>query len=147
LSPFKRNFVHAALVVLALWPMLHIVMVERYDLNAWKFAGWGMYSAPQFPARVQLLCLTSDEVGVYELGTIQPAIEPEFRRFLRLRHGLRGLVEPDSLARALLRYYSAIDGVDIVVFQPKLNRRTGMIEEESTTYRYRRSGSPQNLTM
>jgi hypothetical protein len=147
LSPLKRNIVHSVLVVLALWPMLHIVMVERYDLNAWKFAGWGMYSAPQFPARVQLLCHTSDEVGLYELRTIQPAVEPEFRRFLRLRHGLRGLVEPDALARALLDHYSAIDGVDIVVVQPVLDRRTGMIEEKATTYRYRRSASPQNLTM
>ena len=147
MNPLKRNIVQALLVVLALWPMLHIVLVERYDLNAWKLAGWGMYSAPQFPARVQLLCLTSDEVGRYELGTIRPALEPEFRRFLRLRHGLRGLVAPDALAEALLNYYSAIDGVEIIVVQPALDRQTGMIEESSTTYRYSRSVTLQNLTM
>jgi len=138
LSRLKRNIVHAALVALAFWPVIHIGLVERYDLNAWKLAGWGMYSAPQFPARVQLLGLTSDEVGSYELGTVRPALEPEFSRFLRLRHGLRELVEPDALARALLDYYSAIDGVEIVVVQPVLDRRSGMIEETSTAYRYRR---------
>ena len=130
---------HGLLIALTLWPLAHIALVERYDVNAWKFAGWGMYSAPQFPARVQLFGLTSDDVGRYELGTIQPALEPAFRRFLRLRHGLRGFVAPDSLARAMLNYYSAIDGVEIVVVQPVLNRDTSMIEEEFTTYRYYRS--------
>jgi hypothetical protein len=130
--------VYAFLLAFALWPLVHIGLVKRYDVNPWKLAGWGMYSAPQLPAWLQLSALTSDSVGVYELQTIQPALQPAVDDFLRRRRGLRQLVVPDSLAQETLDYYPGIDGVRIVVVQPFLNPHNGMIEERTTTYEYRR---------
>ena len=138
MSRLKQAVVHAALVALTVWPALHIGMVKLYDVNPWKLAGWGMYSAPQLPSYVQITCLTPDSVGSYELGSLQPELEPELQEFLLLRRHLGRLVEPDEFARALLDYYPAIDGVDIAVLEPVLNPRTGMIEEQSATYEYRR---------
>jgi len=130
--------VYVFLLAFAVWPLVHIGLVKRYNVNPWKLAGWGMYSAPQLPAWLQLFALTSDSVGVYELQTIQPALQPAVDDFLRRRRGLRQLVVPDDLARKTLDFYPAIDGVRIVVVQPFLNRHNGMIEERTTTYEYRR---------
>jgi len=134
----KRTTVYAILVAFTLWPLVHIGLVRRYDVNPWKLAGWGMYSAPQLPVWLQLYALTPDSVGVYELQTVQPALQPAVDRFLRLRRGLRQIAVPDALARTMLDHYPAIDGVRIVVVQPFLDRHNGMIEERTTTYEYRR---------
>ena len=139
MSKSKRIFVYALLTVFTVWPLVHIGLVKRYDVNPWKLAGWGMYSAPQLPAWVQLFGLTSDSVGIYELQTVQPALQPAVDRFLRRRRGLGQLAEPDALARAMLEYYPAVDGVRIVVVQPFLDRETGMIDERMATYEYRRT--------
>jgi hypothetical protein len=138
LSKFKQIVVYSGLVLLTLWPLFHVGLVKRYDVNAWKLAGWGMYSVPQIPADVRILCHTPDDVGTYPLRTIRPELEPAMLEFRVARLGLGALVEPDRLARALLEYYTAIDGVSVVVVQPVLNRRTGMIEDEFTTYDYDR---------
>ena len=139
MSKPKRIAVYALLVAFTLWPLVHIGLVKRYEVNPWKLAGWGMYSAPQLPAWVQLFALTPDSVGIYELQTVQAALQPAMDGFLRQRRGLGQLVEPDALARAMLDYYPAIDGVRIVVVQPYLDRNTGMIDERMETYEYRRS--------
>ena len=95
-------------------------------------------SAPQFPADLRVLCHTPDAVGTYELRTIQPELEPEMLAFLERRLGLGRLAEPGEFAAALLDFYPAIDGVTIIVLQPHLDRRSGMIEERSTPYTYPR---------
>ena len=138
MSKSKRITVYAFLLAFTVWPLVQIGMVKRYDVNPWKLAGWGMYSAPQLPAWVQLFALTPDSVGVYEIQTVQPALQPAVDGFLRQRRGLGQLVEPDALAREMLDYYPAIDGVRIVVVQPFLDRHTGIIDERTTTYEYRR---------
>jgi hypothetical protein len=94
--------VHAGLIVLTVWPVVHLGLVWRYDVNPWKLAGWGMYSAPQLPGEVQVFCLTPDVVGRYELRTIQPDLQPALRAFQRSRLGLGRLAGPDGFARALL---------------------------------------------
>jgi len=138
LSGFKRIALYVGLLVFTIWPAAQIGLVKRYDVNAWKLAGWGMYSAPQFPGDVRVLCHTPDAVGTYELSTIQPELEPVLLDFLQHRLGLGRLAAPDEFARALLEFYPAIDGVSIDVLQPVLDRRTGMIVEETSTYSFPR---------
>jgi hypothetical protein len=133
-----RVAVNVTLALLAAWPLVQIALVRAYDVNPWKLAGWGMYAAPQLDPIVHLECLTPDEVGRYELGTVLPDWEREFDDFVRRRRGLGRLVRPDALGLKLLELYPAILGVEITVERPWLNRRTGMIESRSTTYRYGR---------
>ena len=134
----KKKIVYACLVLLTLWPAVHISLAKRYEMSPWKLAGWGMYAAPQLDPIVHLECLTPDEVGRYELGTVLPEWEREFEDFVRRRRGLGHLARPDALGLKLLQLYPAILGVEITVERPWLNRRTGMIESRSTTYRYGR---------
>jgi hypothetical protein len=133
-----RLAVNVALALLAAWPLAHMALVRVYDVNPWKLAGWGMYAAPQLAPIVYVECLTPDEVGRYELGTVLPDWEREFNDFVWRRRGLGGLARPDALGRKLLDLYPAILGVEITVEQPSLNPRTGIIESNSTTYFYGR---------
>ena len=133
---FKRRAVHLALAAFALWPVVQIGLVRAYDVNPWKLAGWGMYAVPQIPARVHVWGLTAKES--YEVGSLPPETQRSLDTFLERRRGLRGLARPTALGKQMLAHYSAIEGIRIVVIQPRLNPRTGLIEERATTYEYRR---------
>jgi len=137
LNAFKRNAVRTALIAFAVWPLLHIGLIRAYDLNPWKFAGWGMYAAPQLVCGVRILGIAPDGTD-YELRSIAEPIEPALAEFRRRRNGLRGLATPDALGDAVLRHYSAIAAVRIVVVQPVLDPPSGMIHEVETRYEYRR---------
>lgn len=138
MTGWKRSVVHGLLVALTAWPVVHIGLVKARDLNPWKLAGWGMYAAPQLPAYARVFCLTSDDIGVYELSTVPPEVTPSLDAFLGRRRALRKLIRPDALAESLLGAYSAIDGVRIEVVQPVLDAKTGVIEERAVTYEYAR---------
>jgi len=139
LRPWKQRVVLGGLLAFTLWPVVHIALVKVYDVNPWKLAGWGMYSAPQLQPHMRVFGLTPDDVGVYELSTAPAEVVPVLDDFLERRRVLRNLVRPDDVAGALLDAYSAIDGVRLVVVQPTLNRRTGMIEGVETAYDYSRA--------
>jgi hypothetical protein len=139
----KRQVVLGLLLAFTVWPVAHIALVKVYDVNPWKLAGWGMYSAPQLQPHLRVFGLTPDDVGVYELSTAPAEVVPVLDEFLERRRVLRNLARPDEVARALLDAYSAIDGVRLVVVQPTLNRRTGMIEGILGTPKV---GCPQTTT-
>ena len=130
--------VNIALAFCALWPAVQMALVARYGVNPWKLAGWGMYAAPQLTPLVSVECLTPDTVGRYELLTVQPEWERELAEFVQRRRGLGRLARPDRLGRRLLEVNPAVTGVEITVEQPVLDRRTGMIEGQTSTYRYDR---------
>ena len=134
----KRRVLYAAWICLTLWPLVQISLVQRYDVNPWKFGGWGMYSAPQLTSYVRVLGRAGETGQDFPLPTLDPRLQPGLERFLRLRRGLRKLVRPDYLGRSILEHYPLPQVVTIVVVQPVLNPENGMIEESRTAYEYRR---------
>ena len=142
MSRLRRTAVHLFLVGFTLWPALHIGLVLRYDLNPWKLAGWGMYSAPQWIPEVKLIGLTADEVGSYELRNPPLELQQPLDRFRRRRLALRRLARPDGLAAEVLDHYPAIRGVRVEVVQPVMDPATGIVERKTSVYEYgRTSGS------
>ena len=134
----KTLAIHCGLMLLTVWPLVHIALVKSYDVNPWKFAGWGMYSAPQLFPSIRGYGQASAEGPRDELRGLPPQLQPMLADFLRLRRGLRKLVKPDAIGRELLRLYPVPQVVTIEVVQPKLNRKTAMIEETVEVYVYRR---------
>ena len=134
----KRRLLYAALICLTLWPLVQIGLVERYDVNPWKFGGWGMYSAPQLVGYVRVFGRAEGTEQDSPLLSLDPTLQARLDRFLRLRRGLRKLVRPDDLGRSILDHYPLPQVVTIVVVQPVLNRKNGMIEETQVAYEYRR---------
>lgn len=47
-SPALSNTVSlVVIVVVILWPALHMFAVRHLAINPWEFGGWGMYSVPE----------------------------------------------------------------------------------------------------
>jgi hypothetical protein len=138
LRPLKRTIVHGWLIGFALWPAVHIGLVKRWDVNPWKLMGWGMYAAPQMPAELRITGSLPDGSGFALADELTEELAAEQYDFLRTRLGLGDLARPERLARAILDRNAALDGVTIEVDQPKLSRRTGIIEVRTTRYTYRR---------
>ena len=106
----KTRVVHGALVVFALWPLVHLGLVCRYDVSPWKLGGWGMYTVPRFgligmeihgrPART---AGSTPPTGDGDEGWAQlTAPSPELQRiataFLERHRWLRRLASADELA-------------------------------------------------
>jgi len=138
LNPTKRKLLQAGLILFALWPLLQIGLVLQFQVNPWKLAGWGMYSAPQFPAELRVEARVPGEAGVFELRTRPEALQATELRFLERRLGLGRLARPDELGQALLDHYPPIDGVTIEVRQPALDPVSGMVVESQVRYEFPR---------
>jgi hypothetical protein len=139
LNPTKRKLLLTGLMLFALWPLVQIGLVLQFQVNPWKLAGWGMYSAPQFPAELRVEARVPGEAGAFELRTMPGALQHQELQFLERRLGLGRLVRPDDLGRALLEYYPAIESVSLEVRQPALDPSSGMVVETRSGYDYTRS--------
>ncbi len=136
MSRLKQRTVLAALVLFSIWPVVQIALVKAYDVNPWKLAAWGMYSAPQIPAELQLYRRTG--AGAYEAWNLPATAVPVARRFLQRRLGLGQLAQPRALGEALLHEWPDATEVKVDVIQPKLDPTSGMIRDETSSFAYER---------
>ncbi len=127
--------VAAALIALTIWPLVQMYGVFRYDVNPWKFCGWGMYSAPQLPSYVQLYTPIANDYEVQRIS-IPKAVRPHVQHFLKMRRGLRKLVKPHKIAKSIFEIRPHLNEITIRVFQVCLSRDNGMIERNFVDYRY-----------
>ena len=98
----KKRILYPLLVVLTLWPLVHIGLVFAYDTSSWKLAGWGMYATPQILPDARIRCWAPGDPEPFELRKLPPELQPELQRFLRRRLGLGRLATPARLGRRLL---------------------------------------------
>jgi len=130
--------VHGVLLLMALWPAVHIGLARGFGVNPWKLAGWGMYAAPQIPCDVEVYPVISGQATAQPLETVSAAVRPVLERFRRRRLALGRLAEPRALGRELLEVHPGVEGFDIVVIQPVLEPRSGMVRDVRSAYEYRR---------
>ena len=124
----KRTLVYTALAALTVWPAVHIWLVKSYGVSAWKLGGWGMYAAPR-PKFVGLEVFYR-EPGMREYQRLRQAGEPvtaASRSFIERYRWLGMLASPDDFARRLLKMNPGWEEVQVVVYQPSLERDSGMM--------------------
>lgn len=123
---------HAGLVALTVWPLLHIYLVKRYDLSPWKLFGWGMYATPRFAdAGMEVYGRRRDGGGFEHLSAPAPSLRGPGIEFLNRYKWLRGLASSDAFARDVLALHPEWDQVKIVVSRPELVASTGMVVMKS----------------
>lgn len=133
----KAFAVYAGLLLLTVWPAVHLALVARYDLSPWKLAGWGMYSEPRFSLLgMEVYGRASAQESFEQLTGATPELAAEATRFLERHRWLRRLARPDDFAAGVLRERPQWRELQIVVFRPALNRDSGMIEMVSARYEY-----------
>ena len=97
----QRRLLAGMVIGLAIWPVVHHGLVNRFDLNPWRFFGWSMYCLPdeEVSFRIQV-----DVHGHLEALGKKPSKEfyEELARFLRFRRVFRSSAWPDRLAQMVL---------------------------------------------
>ncbi len=124
----KARIVHTALAVLAVWPIVHIGLVWRYDLSAWKLAGWGMYSTPRFAMIGMEAYGRVAATGAWQRVSVEsPAVTAHGQAFLERHRWLRRLASADDLAAAIKQAHPEWDQLRLRVSYPRIDLSTGMV--------------------
>lgn len=124
----KTRLVHGALVLLAVWPLVHLGLAWRYDLSSWKLGGWGMYATPRFGlVGMEAYGRTTADAAWQQVTSPSPAARAAATAFLEQQQWLRGLASPAGLATALRADHPEWTELRLVVSYPTLDRATGRV--------------------
>ena len=137
----KRTLAVALLLFAALWPLVHRVLVARYDLNPWKFGGWAMYTTPTPPLLVALFTKQSAGFAVIDESTLSMVAQQQLKSFREERHALGKLRRPDELARTVLRTRPDLSSVVVIVQRMTLDHDTALVVPTKDIYNYDRAAS------
>ena len=124
----KARVVFVALTLLTVWPAVHVFLAVRYDLSAWKLAGWGMYATPRFgPLGVEISGRADAQARWIKLASPSAQLREDAREFVARYRWLGRLIRPDTLARTALREHPQWRELRVTMVRPMLDKDTGMV--------------------
>lgn len=124
----RRRVVNGLLVLVTLWPPVHILLVQRFDLSSWKLAGWGMYATPRPDVfGMEIYGGPAGESPLEQLAAPSQELRREATAFLERFRWLRGLTPTGSLERAVRAEHPSWTRMRVVVHQTDLDRASGML--------------------
>jgi hypothetical protein len=139
-APWKVNVAAGVVLLVALWPLVHRVLVARFDVNPWKLGGFAMYATPAPPLVVAVFGLRDGKLVRVTPQTLPLAQRDALRRFEIERHALGELRRPDALAREILAADASLDQLSVVVQRTTLDRASARLASERMQYSYDRDG-------
>lgn len=133
--------VAAAIVVLvALWPLCHRVLIALSDANPWKLGGFAMYSAPAPPLLVTVYGLRQGKLEAVDARTLPADARAALQRFEVERHALGRLRRPDDVARRILDAAPELSQLSVVVQRMRLHPGSAQMQAQRMQYSYDRNG-------
>jgi hypothetical protein len=139
----RRRLLLGLTLAVILWPLAHLALVSRMQIDAWELFGWAMYSRPD--ARVQVR-VDVERGGVLTplraMGPLRRAVERHARR----RTTLGRLASPDALLAAVFASDPSIEAVEIVQRTIELDRETARLVAYDEHERSPRPGSGADAT-
>lgn len=138
----KRRIVLVGFAVVAIWPLVHHVIVRSLDMSPWKGFGWSMYCVPPRVTNTYLYSL--DDGRSLRLGEVTPPQQQALRRaadeFGKWRAEFGALVKPDAFGRVALDCYPNEQRIELVVEDIGVVRSSATFERQRVDhYEYRRS--------
>ena len=113
-APWRSRALAGLLLFVALWPILHRVLVARYELNPWRLGGFAMYSTY---VKTIVALAEPTEGGLRPLA--EASLDPEslavLERFRQDRSVLGRLRPPHDVARAVFRERPELRRLVVVV--------------------------------
>lgn len=136
----KRRIVIVFLTVIAVWPLVHHVLVRTTELGPWKGAAWSMYCVPGRAIRIAIVSQKDDRpLPLGALADLPPVFQLAHREFVERRKAIGGWAEPDDLARAVFALFREEDAITIMVEQAGVERASAkLVAERSDRYLYDR---------
>lgn len=132
----KRRLVIGCLAALAVWPLVHRVLVVRYELDPWRFFGWAMYCTPKMPVRVHLFTIDGGRRERVDIGTLARRQRQAVYALQRRRMVWGRLASPDRVGTALRAAYPEADAVEVEIERWALDPGSATIVARLTRYRY-----------
>lgn len=118
----KSRIVTVALLAVALWPLVQMVLVRRYDVSPWKLAGWGMYATPRFGMiGMEIYGRSSSSGDWQQLVAPSPDVRDAATAFLEQHRWLRGLASARDLAARVRAQHPGWRELRIAVSYPYLD--------------------------
>jgi len=106
----RRRLFFVVLVMLACWPLAHLILAQKYLINPWELGGFAMYVQPNLPIEVRLY-QPSGEIFPFE--RLDRMTIDALERY-RNRAAILGLLaSPDELAQALRQSGQAPEELEI----------------------------------
>ncbi len=131
----RRRAMLSILVAAAIWPLVHHMLVLRYDVDPWELFGWSMYAVPAARVAVAIDLERGDEVEpLRPLGDLFARV----RAFARRRSALGTLASSESLARELLADDAQLDAVVVTTRSLELDPQTTVWRLHERSERYAR---------
>lgn len=130
----------AVVLAVALWPLVHPLVVAELDSDPWKLGGFAMYTSYQttlvvlFEPMPQGLRVLPDE-------NLSAGVRRARQEFRARRNSLGRGVRPDDLARRVYAEHPEWERLAVVVQRLWLDPETARIDSEKTTFLYE-AGEP-----
>ena len=135
----KEILVYGGLLLFTFWPVVHMGLVQTYDLSSWKLGGWGMYATPLENYRGMEVYGKRAEGQAFErLTHPSPDVGVEASRFLGRYQWLRQLARPDALVRRVREMRPSWRDIRVVAFRTDLDHQSSMIVMREHAYDYPR---------
>lgn len=133
----KRRLAVAILAGLMLWVPIHKLLVDRFDLNPWKFGGFAMYAVPAPKIGIGFY---TEQAGALVPFRMQSHAEdqPLFLDFFATRKHMGMWARPDALAVRVFERNRTIDNLAIVITSQHIDPETARLEKIQRGYRYQR---------
>jgi hypothetical protein len=136
----KVRALQVAIALVLLWPFAHYALVQRYDVNPWKFAGWAMYSRLGPQAHVSVRGIERGTEHEIDLASAPADVQNAAQQYQWRTRQYGVLVRPDALARATLKAFANLDAVVIRRESPFIDPGTDRLALRRWVFRQRRDG-------
>lgn len=147
LPPWKPAVAIAVVLLAAIWPLCHRLLVASAAINPWKLGGFAMYAAPAPPLVIALYGLRDGQLARIDPAALPLQVRASLQRFEIARHALGELRRPDALAREVLAATPAVSQLSIVVQRTALRPDDARLAVERMQYSYDRSGPRETRRM
>lgn len=137
----------AIVLLVAIWPLCHRLLVAFAAINPWKLGGFAMYAAPAPPLVVALYTLRDGQLARIDPAALPVQVRASLQRFEIERHALGELRRPDGLATEVLAATPAMRQLSIVVQRTVLEPDDARLAVERMQYSYDRSGPRETRHM
>jgi hypothetical protein len=132
----KKRAILALLLLIAVWPLVHRVLVMRFEMNPWKLGGFAMYAGAVPPLRVTVFHDSARGVVPLDERRLPAAVRQRLRQFRIERHALGQFRSADDAGRAILSALPEQEWVVISVQRLTLDPATARMRASRKRYRY-----------
>lgn len=135
MSPMRKQCVAGIVVVLALWPAVHLFLAVRYEIDPWEFMGWGMYSLPSPQVHARMEALVDGRPLI-----VRPRDETLARlaSFATARTRFGRFASVEALGRDLLALEPQMQGVVVILRRWTLDRESATFDFQEERFRFER---------